>query len=154
MPLHRLNEKPTRLGHFADLTCDCDGRLSRLISDGHSKPLLELHALRPNKPCLIGMFLGGAYQEVMGNLHNLFGSTDAVQIRLAAGGDYQVDHVVRGDTNGNVFQAMEHVPDLLLERLPVASEQAISNGQLRIGEARRLMDHLESSMRQSTYLQS
>jgi len=154
MPLHRLDEKPTRLGHFADLTCDSDGRLSRFISDGRSKPLLELHALQASEPYLIGMFLGGAYQEVMGNLHNLFGSTDAVHIRLAPGGDYQVDHVVRGDTNADVLEAMEHVPDLLLERLRMASEQAISRGQLRIGEARRLMDHLESSMRQSTYLQS
>ena len=84
------------------------------------------------------MFLGGTYQEVMGNLHNVFGSTDAVQIRLAAGGDYRV----------------EHVPDLLLERLQVPSEQAISNSPRRIGEARRRMDHLKSSMRQSTYLQS
>lgn len=153
MPLHRLNEKPTRLGHFADLTCDSDGRLSRFISDGRSKPLLELHALHPHEPYLIGMFLGGAYQEVMGNLHNLFGSTDAVHIRLAPGGDYQVDHVVRGDTNAEVLEAMEHVPDLLLERLRVASELAISRGQLKISEARRLMDHLESSLRQSTYLQ-
>lgn len=153
MPLHRLDEKPTRLGHFADLTCDSDGRLSRFISDGGSKPLLELHPLDPHEPYLIGMFLGGAYQEVMGNLHNLFGSTDAVHIRLAPGGDYQVDHVVRGDTNADVLEAMEHVPDLLLERLRVASEQAISRGQLKISEARRLMDHLESSLRQSTYLQ-
>jgi arginine decarboxylase len=154
MPLHRLDEKPTRLGHFADLTCDSDGRLSRFISDGRSKPLLELHPLVADQPYLIGLFLGGAYQEVMGNLHNLFGSTDAVHIRLAPGGDYQVDHVVRGDTNADVLQAMEHVPDLLLERLRIASEQAISRGALRISDARLLMDHLESSLRQSTYLKN
>ncbi|QBE70285.1 Biosynthetic arginine decarboxylase [Synechococcus sp. WH 8101] len=154
MPLHRLDEKPTRLGHFADLTCDSDGRLSRFISDGRSKPLLELHSLVADQPYLIGLFLGGAYQEVMGNLHNLFGSTDAVHIRLAPGGDYQVDHVVRGDTNADVLQAMEHVPDLLLERLRIASEQAISRGALRISDARLLMDHLESSLRQSTYLKN
>jgi arginine decarboxylase len=154
MPLHRLDEKPTRLGHFADLTCDSDGRLSRFISDGRSKPLLELHPLVADQPYLIGLFLGGAYQEVMGNLHNLFGSTDAVHIRLAPGGDYQVDHVVRGDTNADVLQAMEHVPDLLLERLRISSEQAISRGALRISDARLLMDHLESSLRQSTYLKN
>ena len=154
MPLHRLDERPTRLGHFADLTCDSDGRLSRFISDGRSKPLLELHPLVADQPYLIGLFLGGAYQEVMGNLHNLFGSTDAVHIRLAPGGDYQVDHVVRGDTNADVLQAMEHVPDLLLERLRIASEQAISRGALRISDARLLMDHLESSLRQSTYLKN
>ena len=154
MPLHRLNEQPTRLGHFADLTCDSDGKLNRFINDGQNKPLLELHPLKPNEPYLIGMFLGGAYQEVMGNLHNLFGSTDAAHIRLSPGGEYQVDHVVRGDTNAEVLEIMEHDPDLLLERLRMASEKAISSGQLRISEARRLMDHLESSLRQSTYLQS
>ena len=154
MPLHRLGERPKELGHFADLTCDSDGRLNRFVADGRSKPLLELHGLKPDEPYLIGMFLGGAYQEVMGNLHNLFGSTDAVHIRLAPGGDYQVDHVVRGDTNADVLTAMEHNPETLLERLRVASEQSIRCNRLKISEARRLMDHLESSLRQSTYLQS
>jgi len=153
LPIHRLNEEPNQLGHFADLTCDSDGKLDRFIGDGHAKPLLELHTLRSNEPYLIGMFLGGAYQEVMGNLHNLFGSTDAVHIRLAPGGGYQVDHVVRGNTNAEVLEAMEHDPALLLERLRIASESAIQRGDLRLSEARRLMDHLETSLRQSTYLQ-
>ena len=89
----------------------------------------------------------------MGNLHNLFGSTDAVHLRLAPGGHYQLDHVVRGDTNADVLTAMEHNPDTLLERLRMASEEAIRSNQLKISEARLLMDHLERSMRQSTYLQ-
>jgi arginine decarboxylase len=153
MPIHRLDEEPTQLGHFADLTCDSDGKLARFIGDGQAKPLLELHALHPGEPYLIGMFLGGAYQEVMGNLHNLFGSTNAVHIRLAPGGGYQLDHVVRGNTNAQVLEAMEHDPELLLERLRMASEAAIQRGQLKISEARRLMDHLETSLRQTTYLQ-
>jgi arginine decarboxylase len=153
MPIHRLDEQPTRLGHFADLTCDSDGKLARFIGDGQAKPLLELHALREGEPYWIGMFLGGAYQEVMGNLHNLFGSTNAVHIRLAPGGGYQVDHVVRGNTNAQVLEAMEHQPELLLERLRMASEAAIQRGDLKISDARRLMDHLETSLRQTTYLQ-
>jgi arginine decarboxylase len=154
MPIHRLDERPQRLGHFADLTCDSDGKLARFIGDGHAKPLLELHALREGEPYWIGLFLGGAYQEVMGNLHNLFGSTNAVHIRLADGGGYRVDHVVRGDTNAEVLKAMEHDPALLLERLRVASEGAIQRGDLKISDARRLMDHLETSLRQTTYLQA
>jgi len=153
MPIHRLDEQPTRLGHFADLTCDSDGKLARFIGDGQAKPLLELHALREGEPYWIGMFLGGAYQEVMGNLHNLFGSTNAVHIRLADGGGYRVDHVVRGDTNAEVLKAMEHDPELLLERLRMASEGAIQRGDLAISDARRLMAHLETSLGQSTYLQ-
>ena len=153
LPIHRLEEEPTRLGHFADLTCDSDGKLARFIGEGQAKPLLELHAPQEGQPYLIGMFLGGAYQEVMGNLHNLFGSTNAVHIRLAPGGGYQVDHVVRGNTNAQVLEAMEHNPDLLLERLRMASEAAIQRGDLKISDARRLMDHLETSLRQTTYLQ-
>ncbi|MCP9916374.1 biosynthetic arginine decarboxylase [Cyanobium sp. ATX 6F1] len=153
MPIHRLGERPDQLGSFADLTCDSDGKLARFIDRGQVKPLLELHALKPGEPYWIGLFLGGAYQEVMGNLHNLFGSTNAVHIRLAAGGGYRLDHVVRGDTNADVLQAMEHQPELLLERLRVASEAAISRGDLRINDAQRLMDHLESSLGQITYLQ-
>ena len=153
MPLHRLDQKPTRLGTLADLTCDSDGKLDRFIDRGQSKPLLELHELEAGQPYWIGLFLAGAYQEVMGNLHNLFGSTNAVNIRLTAGGRYSVDHVVRGDTNAEVLQAMEHDPLALLERLRVASEAAIDRGDLVIGDARRLMDHLEGSLRQTTYLQ-
>jgi arginine decarboxylase len=154
LPLQRLDEAPSRLGSFADLTCDSDGKLARFIDRGQVKTLLELHPLRDGEPYWIGLFLAGAYQEVMGNLHNLFGSTDAVHIRLAPGGGYRVDHVVRGDTNAEVLQAMEHDPVLLLERLRMASEAAIAQGQLAIGDARRLMDHLETSLRQTTYLQA
>ncbi|TVS04374.1 MAG: biosynthetic arginine decarboxylase [Cyanobium sp. PLM2.Bin73] len=154
LPLQRLDEAPSRLGSFADLTCDSDGKLARFIDRGQVKTLLELHPLRAGEPYWIGLFLAGAYQEVMGNLHNLFGSTNAVHIRLAPGGGYRVDHVVRGDTNAEVLQAMEHDPQLLLERLRMASETAIAQGQLAIGDARRLMDHLETSLRQTTYLQA
>jgi len=90
---------------------------------------------------------------VMGNLHNLFGSTNSVHIRLQTSGAYRIDHVVRGDTNAKVLQAMEHSPELLLERLRLASEEAISQGQLRITEASRLMAQLEASLGQTTYLE-
>ncbi|MBU6251144.1 MAG: biosynthetic arginine decarboxylase [Cyanobacteria bacterium REEB417] len=153
LPIQRLGERPTALGSFADLTCDSDGKLARFIDRGQVKSLLELHPLRPGEPYWIGLFLAGAYQEVMGNLHNLFGSTNAVHIRLQASGGYSVDHVVRGDTNAAVLKAMEHNPELLLERLRLASEEAIGNGQLRIDEASRLMAHLEASLGQTTYLQ-
>nr|WP_255616189.1 biosynthetic arginine decarboxylase [Synechococcus sp. MU1642] len=153
VPIQKLDQRPTRLANLADLTCDSDGRLDSFIGDGQPKQLLELHELDSENPYLIGLFLSGAYQEVMGNLHNLFGTTNAVHIRLSSGGSYRIDHVVRGDTNADVLEAMEHDPRALLERLRVAAEAAINNGQLRIDESRRLLDHLESSLRQTTYLQ-
>ena len=152
MPIHRLDEKPEELGSIADLTCDSDGKLERFIDNGKSKALLELHGFKEDEPYWIGMFLAGAYQEVMGNLHNLFGSTNAVNISLNENGDYRLDHVVRADTNAHVLETMEHNPIELLERLRIASEAAIRSGQLEIKDASRLMDHLESSLRQTTYL--
>jgi arginine decarboxylase len=153
LPIQRLDQRPTALGSFADLTCDSDGKLERFIDRGQVKPLLELHDLQPGEPYWIGLFLAGAYQEVMGNLHNLFGSTNSVHIRLQTSGAYRIDHVVRGDTNAKVLQAMEHSPELLVERLRLASEEAIGQGQLKITEASRLMAHLEASLGQTTYLQ-
>ena len=154
MPIHRLSECPDRLGSFADLTCDSDGKLSQFIANGSVKPFLELHRFRDGEPYWIGLFLGGAYQEVMGNLHNLFGSTNAVTIRLKPGGDYQIEHVVRGDTNADVLEAMEHKPQVLLERLRHSSEQAVQSGNLSIMDAQRLIRHIENSLRQTTYLQN
>jgi len=91
---------------------------------------------------------------VMGNLHNLFGSTNAVHVRLnPIGSGYVLDHVVHGDTNADVLQVMEHDPDLMLERFRQATEQAIQSKALGIADARRLMDHLKTSLRQTTYLQ-
>ena len=153
LPIHRLQEKPTQLGHFADLTCDSDGKLARFIDNGKVKSLLELHTFYPGEDYLIGMFLGGAYQEVMGNLHNLFGSTNAVHIRLTRNGKYKLDHVVRGNTKGDVLYAMEHDSEQLLERLRMTTESAIEKGNLKIQDAQRLMDHIETSLRKSTYLQ-
>ena len=153
MPIHKLDRKPSHLGHFADLTCDSDGTLSRFINNGKEKSLLELHDIETNEQYLIGMFLGGAYQEVMGSLHNLFGSTNSVHIRLDSNGSYKLDHVVKGNTKSDVLKAMEHDPQQLLERLRMASEEAIQQGKLKISDSRRLMDHIETSLRQSTYLQ-
>ena len=153
MPIHRLAERPDRLGHFADLTCDSDGKLARFIGPGSEKPLLELHGLQPGEPYWVGLFLAGAYQEVMGNLHNLFGRTNAVHIRLTPGGGYRVEHVVRADTNAAVLQAMEHDPQTIKERLRQASEEAIADGRLSIEAARRLTQHLETSLGQTTYLE-
>ena len=154
MPVHRLDDKPTELGDFADLTCDSDGKLSRFIDAGQSRTLLELHPLRKDEPYWIGLFLGGAYQEVMGNLHNLFGRTSAVHVRLnPRGNGYVLDHVLKGDTNADVLEEMQHDPELMLERLRQASEKAIQAGTLQIADARLLMSHLRASLDQTTYLQ-
>lgn len=154
MPIHRLNEPPQVLGTFADLTCDSDGKLNRFINSGIHKSLLELHHLQPANPYWMGLFLGGAYQEIMGNLHNLFGRTNAVHIRLAPQGGYQVVQVVRGNTTSDVLTALDHNPQSLVERLRQDSEAAIAAGSLTVSDANRLITHVEESLRQSTYLEA
>ncbi len=153
MPIHRLHEPPQVLGAFADLTCDSDGKLNRFIDSGTHKPLLELHHLQPPDPYWMGLFLAGAYQEIMGNLHNLFGRTNAVHIRLEPRGGYQVEQVARGNTTADVLTALDHDPQSLVERLRRDSEAAIVAGNLTIPDAHRLIAHVEESLRQSTYLE-
>nr|APP88147.1 arginine decarboxylase [Paulinella micropora]AQX44914.1 arginine decarboxylase [Paulinella micropora] len=151
LPIHRLNERPMYLGRFADLTCDSDGKLARFIDKGHVKTLLELHKYKENEPYLIGLFLGGAYQEVMGNFHNLFGTTNSVHIRLGSNGNYHFDNIVKGSTNAETLQAMEHDPDLLIGRLKLASEIAMKKGNITINEAQALINHLKTSLSEITY---
>ena len=153
MPIHRLHEPPQVLGTFADLTCDSDGKLNRFINSGTHKSLLELHHLQPPNPYWMGLFLGGAYQEIMGNLHNLFGRTNAVHIRLASQGGYQVEQVARGNTTSDVLTALDHDPRSLVERLRRDSEIAIAAGNLTVPDAHRFITHVEESLRQSTYLE-
>jgi arginine decarboxylase len=98
MPIHRLNERPTRRGVFADLTCDSDGKVDLFIDRRDVKHVLELHPLQNGDPYYIGIFLVGAYQEILGDLHNLFGDTDAVHVRLGENDRVEIEHLVEGDS--------------------------------------------------------
>ncbi|MEX2109387.1 MAG: biosynthetic arginine decarboxylase [Gemmatimonadaceae bacterium] len=98
MPIHRLNEEPTRRGTIQDVTCDSDGKIEQFIGDRTPNPSLELHPFNDGDPYIIGIFLTGAYQEILGDLHNLFGDTNAVHIRLSQTNGYEVTDLVHGDT--------------------------------------------------------
>jgi arginine decarboxylase len=111
MPIHRLDEEPARRGTLQDVTCDSDGKIDRFIGD---KPSLELHAVREGEPYILGVFLTGAYQEILGDLHNLFGDTHAVHVQLRDGGGYNITDLVRGDTVTEVLDYVEfRAADLL-----------------------------------------
>ncbi len=113
MPIHRLDEKPTRAGTLQDITCDSDGKIERFVGGRRSKTTLELHRLLPGEPYLLGVFLTGAYQEILGDLHNLFGDTNAVHIRLRNGG-YEITDLVEGDTTTEVLEYVQfHTSDLV-----------------------------------------
>jgi arginine decarboxylase len=114
MPIHRLNEEPTRRGTIQDVTCDSDGKIETFIGDRTPRPSLELHPFNDGDPYIIGIFLTGAYQEILGDLHNLFGDTNAVHIRLSGTEGYEVTDLVHGDTVTEVLAYVQfRASDLL-----------------------------------------
>ena len=128
MPIHRLDEEPTRRGSIQDVTCDSDGKIDRFVGDKSGNPSLELHEFRDGEPYMLGVFLTGAYQEILGDLHNLFGDTNAVHIRLAQNGGYEVTDLVHGDTVTEVLNYVQFRASDLLQtfRRKVASAKHIS----------------------------
>lgn len=151
MPIHRLDEEPTERGILADLTCDSDGKIDRFIDLRDVKFVLELHSLKPGEPYYLGMFLSGAYQEIMGNLHNLFGDTNAVHIQLTPKG-YQIEHVVKGDTMTEVVSYVQYDAEDLVESLRQRTEQALQEKRITIQESQLLLQNYERSLGRYTYL--
>lgn len=153
MPIHRLNERPERRAILVDLTCDSDGHINNFIDieTGGEQKYLEVHALEPGQPYFLAVFLTGAYQEILGDLHNLFGDTDAVHVSLTDTG-YQIDHVVEGDDVKEVLQYVEYHRADLIERIRKATESSILRGTISRSEARLLLEHYERGLSSYTYL--
>jgi arginine decarboxylase len=114
MPIHRLLEEPTRRGTLQDVTCDSDGKIDHFIGWRTTQPSLELHTFRHGEPYILGIFLTGAYQEILGDLHNLFGDTNAVHLFLTEDGGYEVGGIVHGDTVTEVLEYVQFDPQLLV----------------------------------------
>ncbi len=153
MPIHRLGEKPTQKGFLADLTCDSDGKIDQFIDTHKPKNLLELHPLKNNSQYCLGMFLVGAYQEIMGNLHNLFGSTNLVHIKTTAKG-YEVERVVKGDGIAEVLSYVEYDAQALIEKIRQRTEKALQEEKITLAESRLLLQNYERSLNSYTYLNS
>lgn len=151
MPLQRLDEKPTRRAILADLTCDSDGKIDRFIDVRDVKDVLELHALN-GRPYYIGVFLVGAYQEILGDLHNLFGDTDAVHVRLGEDQKYVVEHVVEGDDVGDVLRYVQYDKATLIEKVRRTIEMAMRSGRIGLEDSARLRRYYEAGLSEYTYL--
>ncbi|WP_443029071.1 biosynthetic arginine decarboxylase [Spirulina sp. CS-785/01] len=150
-PIHRLNEKPTERGIIADLTCDSDGKIDQFIGLRDVKDSLELHQYDPNSTYYLGLFLVGAYQEIMGNLHNLFGDTNVVHIRMNPKG-YQVETLVKGDTINEVLSQVQYQGENLIEKLRKRTEQALQDRKISLKESQKLLKNYEQSLQSYTYL--
>ncbi len=150
IPIHRLNKQPLRRGIIADLTCDSDGKIDEFIDLRDVKGFLELHT--PNgDEYLIATFLVGAYQEILGDLHNLFGDTDAVHVKID-GDDYRVEHVVEGDSVSEVLSYVQYNKEDLVSRVRRAVEAALREKRITMAESGRFMKRYEEALEGYTYL--
>lgn len=152
MPVHRLNEEPVRRAILADITCDSDGKIENFIGRRDVKNVLELHPLN-GEDYYIGIFLVGAYQEILGDLHNLFGDTNDVQVSLHEGEGYVIDHVEPGDTVTEVLAYVSYSRDTLVARVRRAAEKALRAGRISIDESRKLLRAYEEGLSGYTYLE-
>jgi len=151
MPIHRLTGRPALRPVLADITCDSDGKIEKFIDRREVKDDLELHALN-DEEYYLGIFLVGAYQEILGDLHNLFGDTNTVHVALSPEGDYDVKEVVAGDTVSEVLSYVDYSPTDLLGRLRKSVEEALRKKLLTIEESRTLINRFRQGMIGYTYL--
>ncbi|HEV3189038.1 MAG TPA: biosynthetic arginine decarboxylase, partial [Polyangiaceae bacterium] len=151
MPIHRLDEEPTVRATLADLTCDSDGVVDHFIDREDVKNVLAVHSYKPDEPYLMGLFLNGAYQEILGDLHNLFGDTNTVHVRVGEEGN-RVAHVVKGDSVAEVLHYVQYSPEAMVERVRQQAEGALRSNQITLPQLKLLMRHYEESLGKYTYL--
>jgi arginine decarboxylase len=150
MPLHRLNERPTNKAVIADITCDCDGKIDHFIDREDVATALPLHSVAPDENYYIGVFLVGAYQETLGDLHNLLGDTNVVGVHLDD--DRPVyTHEVEGDSVADVLSYVEYDPKVLIDRLRTMAEKAVTAGLISPSERRKAMDVFRNGLNGYTY---
>jgi arginine decarboxylase len=152
MPIHRLNEPPTRRAVLGDITCDSDGKVDQFIDLRDVRNTLELHAF-DGQPYYLGAFLLGAYQEILGDLHNLFGDTNAVHVSLDDDGEVNLDVVIKGDTVREVLAYVQYSADELSARMRKDVEKAVRGGKISVEESRQLLRFYETGLEGYTYLE-
>ncbi len=162
MPIHRLGEQPTRRGLLADITCDSDGKLDHFPGEDGVRPTLPLHELRrgdgrgpaeEHEPYYLAVFLTGAYQETLGDLHNLFGDTHAVHVRTAPDGGYTLEEVIEGDSVRQVLEYVQYHPKEMRRALRREIEGAVKSGRLTLPEAVSMRRFLDEGLDGYTYLE-
>jgi arginine decarboxylase len=153
MPLHRLDERPMRSAVLADITCDSDGKIDRFVSQRDVKRALEVHELKEGEDYFLAAFLVGAYQETLGDLHNLFGDTHVVHIRLDDEHGWWIEEIVKGDTANTVLGYMQYDTGELYPRFARDCERAMRDGRLSVAEGQALKRFYESELAGYTYLE-
>lgn len=152
VPLQRLDERPTRQATLQDITCDSDGKLTQFAVGGHLAHTLPVHRQRRGEPYYIGVFLVGAYQEILGDMHNLFGDTNAVHVSMRDG-TWHIDQVLDGETVEEVLDYVQYKPRRLVRQLEVWVASSIKAGRITEEEGREFLDNYRSGLYGYTYLE-
>ena len=154
MPVHRLQEYPSRKGVISDITCDSDGQIDHFIDQQGIKRTLELHELRDGEEYYLGIFLVGAYQETLGDLHNLMGDNNVVSVRIEDDGSYEVVREQQGDTVADVLSYVEYEPRRIMEDLRSMAERAVREGRITPSQRFSFLQTFEDGLRGYTYFES
>ncbi len=154
MPVHRLQEYPGRKGVISDITCDSDGQIDHFIDQQGIKRTLELHELRDGEEYYLGIFLVGAYQETLGDLHNLMGDNNVVSVRIEDDGSYEVVREQQGDTVADVLSYVEYEPRRIMEDLRSMAERAVREGRITPSQRFSFLQTFEDGLRGYTYFES
>lgn len=152
MPIHRLDEEPQRSAVIGDITCDSDGKIDAFIDLRNIKRALPLHKLNGGQ-YVLGAFLVGAYQEILGDLHNLFGDTNTVHVELAENGQPHFSHIIKGDTVTEVLRYVQFTERELVDKMQHSVEELTRSGELDHKEAGSIMQYYEQGLRGYTYLE-
>lgn len=153
MPIHRLQEKPTRNAIIADITCDCDGKIDRFVDRFGAKRFLPLHDLKESEEYYLGVFLVGAYQETLGDLHNLLGDTNVVTVSIRDSGKFDFSGELEGDTVADILSYVEYDPKRLLMKFRKTAETAVKEGRISPLERKEVMQAYEAGLRGYTYFE-
>ena len=152
MPIHRLDEKPDREVVLADITCDCDGKIDRFVSQYATRETLPLHRLT-DQEYYLGVFLVGAYQETLGDLHNLLGDTNVVTVQVDPDGHMNYTRELEGDSVADVLSYVEYDPKRMIQRIRQLAENAVRADAITAKDRRRIMEAFENGMRGYTYFE-
>jgi len=152
MPIERLKEQPTRSAQIQDITCDSDGKISAYVNGGQQTNYLPLHSIKDGEHYYIGVFLVGAYQEILGNMHNLFGDTNAVHISVDNDG-YTIDKTIDGETVADVLEYVQYDPKKLVRRLEIWVAKAVKEGKITNEEGKEFISNYRAGLYGYTYLE-
>lgn len=152
IPISRLDEKPTHMATLQDITCDSDGKINNFVSPSGLSSAINVHTLKPNEPYYLGVFLVGAYQEILGDMHNLFGDTNAVHISVYKD-HYEIDQIIDGETVAEVLDYVQYSPKKLVRNIETWVTRSMKQGKITPEEGREFISNYRSGLYGYTYLE-